>query len=100
MKITKYGFILKGPGYKQDVHTSQIENPLFSSRVVCVSSVEEGCEAAQKMVDEGVQLIELCGGFGEDASERIINSIKGKVPVGYVTFSENEMNKLIEIKKE
>ena len=37
---------------------------------------------AREMVEAGVQLIELCGGFGPVWTGKIIEAIGGRVPVG------------------
>jgi hypothetical protein len=37
-------------------------------------------------VDEGIQAIELCGGFGNVGTAKIVEAVGGKVPVGVVRF--------------
>jgi uncharacterized protein DUF6506 len=39
------------------------------------------------LVAEGVQLIELCGGFPLAAAARVAEAVRGRVPVGHVTFA-------------
>ncbi|MEO3928984.1 DUF6506 family protein [Micromonosporaceae bacterium B7E4] len=41
---------------------------------------------AVELVEEGVGLIELCGGFSVPAVARVIEAVDGRVPVGHVTF--------------
>jgi hypothetical protein len=38
----------------------------FSSTIIAVSSLEEARKAADDLVKIGVDVIELCGGFGEE----------------------------------
>lgn len=94
MKFKSYGFIVMAhrfsPKMKKHVFTSQH----FKTTVVCVSSFEEACVEAQNLVEEGIQLLELCGGFGKDLCEKIIEFIDGKIPVGYVEFFPSEQKKL------
>lgn len=46
------------------------------------------------MVKNGVQVIELCGGFKKDDLKRIKDAVKEKIPVGLVNFDAAEKQKL------
>jgi len=94
MDIKRYGFIVKGPGYDPKVHRCVIENPSFRTEVVCVSSVNDALDVARNFVRDGVEVIELCGGFGEFDVNEITASLRSDVPVGYVVFSKEESCKL------
>jgi hypothetical protein len=39
------------------------------------------------LIHEGVELIELCGGFGLAEAARVIEAVDGRVPVGHVNFA-------------
>ena len=41
---------------------------------------------ALKLVDEGIEAIELCGGFGNKGTARIVDAVTGKAAVGVVRF--------------
>ena len=41
---------------------------------------------ALKLVDEGIEAILLCGGFGNKGTARIVNAVTGKAAVGVVRF--------------
>ncbi|MGH3682790.1 MAG: DUF6506 family protein [Natronosporangium sp.] len=43
-------------------------------------------QVAVELVNEGVELIELCGGFPISAAARVAEAVGGRVPVGWVTF--------------
>ena len=47
---------------------------------------EQGIQAAKDMVAEGIELIELCGGFSPVWAGRIIEAIDYAVPVGVVAY--------------
>lgn len=51
-----------------------------------VSSVADAPSLAQHLVEEGVELIELCGGFGGAGLALIVSAVQGRVPVGAVFF--------------
>lgn len=92
--ISHYGFIIKAPDYQQDQHQSVIESPLFRTEVLGVRSDEEAVAAAKALIDNGAQVVELCGGFGAESAEKIIAALGSDVPVGFVSFSEQELKKL------
>jgi hypothetical protein len=97
VSIRNYGFIVKGPGYDPTLDRSIIENPMFRTEVVCVSSVTDAVEIARKMAASGVEVIELCGGFGESGMNEVVAALDLDVPVGYVTFSKAENDKLVKL---
>lgn len=62
--------------------------------LVGVPKPEDGIEAARRLVGEGVQLIELCGGFGPVWAGRIIEAIDGAVPVGIVGYGPEAVDQV------
>ncbi|WP_028021588.1 DUF6506 family protein [Enterovibrio calviensis] len=92
--ISRYGFIIKSPDYQQEQHQSVIESPLFRTEILGVSSDDQALGAAQKLIANGAQVVELCGGFGQESAEKIIAKLDSDIPIGYVQFSEQEMKKL------
>ena len=57
-------------------------------QLVCVGvpRVEDGPEAARQLVEEGAQLIELCGAFAGPGLAAVVAEVDGKVPVGAVFY--------------
>lgn len=53
---------------------------------VGVKDVSEAASVARQLVDEGVELIELCGGFSGAGLGAVVESVQGKVPVGAVFY--------------
>ena len=56
--------------------------------LVCagVSAVSDAPAVARQLVADGVELIELCGGFGGAGLGLIASAVKNQVPVGAVFF--------------
>lgn len=56
--------------------------------LVCIGvrSVDEAPQIARTLADEGVELIELCGGFGGAGLGEIVAAVGGRVPVGSVFY--------------
>lgn len=54
------------------------------------ATLEEGCEVAKRIVEDGCELVELGGAYGPEGAQRVIDAIGGKVPVGYMVYPESE----------
>ena len=81
MKLQRFGFIVTGGRFVQEQGTDNLH-----ITVVGVLEKEEAIEVAKRMVRDGVQLIELCGGFGPVWAGQIIEAIDHAVPVGAVMY--------------
>jgi hypothetical protein len=54
-------------------------------------------DVAKQLVEEGVQLIELCGGFGPQWIAKVSESIQGKVPIGGVFYGPEARKPMLDI---
>ena len=54
------------------------------SQIIGVSDIEEACQIAKELQIEGIDCIELCGGFREEGARKIIEATDNKVAVGFV----------------
>ena len=89
MALQFFGFIVTGDNFEQYQGTDA-----FRMKVVGVRTAEQGIEVAQKMVSEGVQLIELCGGFSPVWAGKVIEAIDYAVPVGVVAYGPEAIDKM------
>jgi Family of unknown function (DUF6506) len=87
MALTKFGFIVTGDNFVQHQGTAK-----FAMKVVGVSTPAEGIEVAKEMVAEGIQLIELCGGFSPVWAGKVIEAIDYAVPVGVVAYGPESID--------
>ena len=87
MALSKFGFIVTGDDFVQYQGTEK-----FSMKVVGVSDASQGVAVAKEMVAEGIQLIELCGGFGPVWTGKIIEAIDHAVPVGSVGYGPESID--------
>lgn len=87
MALERFGLIFTGDNFAQLQGTST-----FSMKVVGVKSPEQGIEVARQMVAEGIQLIELCGGFNPVWAGKIIEAINYAVPVGVVAYGPESID--------
>lgn len=92
MKITNYGFIVKGKGYNARTNKCTLDSGAFKTTVVGVETEEHAIEVAKHMHAEGIQIIELCGGFDYKSADIIMDVLENSMPVGHVTFSRRAQN--------
>jgi hypothetical protein len=92
MALDYFGFIFTGRGLDPATHRSVIAQDDFRTLVVGVSSADQGVGVAQEMVADGVQLIELCGGFGPVWTGRILEATQGAVPIGSVGYGPESID--------
>lgn len=89
MALKKFGFIVTGDRFIQQQGT---EN--FVMTVVGVQDPSEGINAAQTLLENGVQLIELCGGFSPIWAGKILEAIDFSIPVGVVAYGPESIEKM------
>lgn len=82
----KAGFIFVAPHADSAKHRAFIETPEVTLIVVGVENYEQAENAAKSLLNEGVEAIELCAGFGVEGAARIKRAVDSKVPVGAVRF--------------
>lgn len=94
MPLLRFAFIVKGPGYSPGEHRAELTSPQFSTRVVGVGDLVSAISVARELIDQGVQLIELCGGFSEDKAAELRQHTGNKVPVGVVVYTPEQAQEL------
>lgn len=92
--ITKYGFIYLSPGADPAVHRMVIETGGQTSTIVAVPDPSAAPEVAVGMVEDGVQLIELCGVVGPAGTAKVLEATGAKVPVGAVSYGVESIRSL------
>lgn len=94
MALTDFGFIVTGSGFDPEKDVSVMETPSFRMMTIGVPTADHGPAAAKRLVSEGVQLIELCGGFGPVWTARVIEAIDDAVPVGSVAYGPEAVDRV------
>ncbi|CAM5273155.1 hypothetical protein SSPIM334S_05440 [Streptomyces spiroverticillatus] len=92
MALTHWGFIYTAAG--SVLERTVVDTPVCRSVFIGVDGPADGLAAARRLVAEGVQLIELCGGFGPVWAGRIIEAIDGIVPVGVVGYGPEAVDQV------
>lgn len=88
----RFAYIFKS---SQDgiVHHASIRSGSSTSDVYSVHSFALAGELAKKLVEQGVDCIELCGAFAEEGKQQVVDAISCDVPVGHVVYTGSEANK-------
>lgn len=101
MSLHYWAFIYLSPGFDPETNTmeSSSNSCRFKAIGIDVFKKELAIEVAQKLVAEGVQAIEVCGGFGPTWVAKITEAIGNKVPVGTVMYGPEFRKPLLDVMK-
>lgn len=92
MALTRFGFIVTGTGLDPARHRQVMASGEFQMTTVGVATVDQALPVACDLVDSGVQLLELCGGFGPVGTARVLEAIGHRVPVGAVGYGPESID--------
>lgn len=92
MALKAFGFIFTGPNLRPTESRAEILRDDFRAVFVGVAQPGQALEVAAEMVSDGIELIELCGGFGPVWTGKIIEHIGGRVPVGSVGYGPESID--------
>lgn len=84
--VSSWAYIYGQPGADPAADRFVIERDGQRTTLVPVADESAAAGVAVELVDEGVELIELCGGFGLAEAARVVEAVGGRVPVGHVNF--------------
>lgn len=82
----KAAFIFVAPEGDPTEHRAWVKTPQVELLSVAAKDYEAAARVASDLLKEGIQAIELCGGFGAAGVARIVDAVEGKIPVGVVRF--------------
>ena len=99
MALRKWAFIYLSPGFNRCEHTIRLKSSQceFVSVGIDFKDKHEVTEIAQELVEEGVQMIELCGGFGPLWIAKVTDATFGKVPVGSTAYGPEARRPILDI---
>ncbi len=97
MALTHWGFVYTADGADPSRDTTVLDTGSCRTVLVGVSEPGQAIEVAQRLVDEGAQLIELCGGFGPVWTAKVLEAIGHRVPVGAVGYGPESVPGVHEI---
>lgn len=94
MALNYFGFIFTGRGLDPASDRAVIEKGDFKTLIVGMSTPDACVDVAKEMVADGVELIELCGGFGPVWTARVLEAIDGAIPVGAVGYGPESIDSM------
>jgi len=99
MALNYWAFIYLSPGFSPEHNTTESTSTVcrFKTVGIDVFKKEQVLEVAKSLVQEGVQAIEICGGFGPAWVSKISEAINYKVPVGGVMYGPEFRQALLDI---
>ncbi len=85
----KAAFIFVAPGVDIDKDRNTIVTPHVELTTAGAANYKEAQALAVKLVEEGIEAIELCAGFGNKGTALITEAVAGKAAVGVVRFDNH-----------
>lgn len=86
----KFAFLLMGSHYNPAVHQACFETEKQISYIVTVKNFKEACDKITFLESEGVGAVELCGAFGEEGAQILIELTNNRIAIGYVTHKPEQ----------
>ena len=84
----KFAYLIMDKIFDSKKDKASIHNGV--SQIIGVSNIEEACKIAKELQSEGIDCIELCGGFREEGARKIIEATGNKIAVGFVVHLEEQ----------
>jgi len=86
--MSTWAYIYEHPGADPHADRSVLDRDGQRSLMVPVPDPGQAPAVAARLIDDdGVELIELCGGFPLVDAARVVEAVGDRVPVGHVTFA-------------
>jgi hypothetical protein len=99
--MVKIAHLFAGADLDSKKHRAVFETPTISITIVGNKDIDEAANTAKKLAkEEGIQLIELCGGFGPVGTAKILEAVGDEIPVASVSYSLGIAAKAAELFKE
>ncbi|MFJ2280719.1 DUF6506 family protein [Pseudomonas sp. NPDC087803] len=96
--MVSWAFIFEAPETNPETDRFVIDRAGRRNTIVAVPEQHDAVQVAVDLVKDGVQFIELCGGFESVWVGKIIEATGGTIPVGNVGFSGGaSVARLVEI---
>lgn len=101
MEFKAFAFIFLTPGFNPETNslTSEKDGYRFKAVGIDMGKKEEVVAVAKMLVQEGYQMIELCGGFGPEWIHKVSLALDNKIPVGGVFYGPQYRQQLADLFK-
>lgn len=92
MALHAFAFLFTGRGLDPAVDRTEMGRDGFRAVMVGMDDPSQAPEVARQLVSEGIELIELCGGFGPVWTAKVIAAVDGAVPIGSVGYGPESID--------
>ena len=98
MALTFWAYIFLSPGFDPQKQVT-LESSHTKVKIVGIEmkNKEDVLEIAKQLVKDGVQMIELCGGFGPIWVAKVLEEIGHCIPVGTVMYGPEARKPMLDI---
>lgn len=102
MALTYWAYIFLSPEFDSKKDIAVLSSPKTKVKIVGISihHKEEVLTVAQQLAEEGVQLIELCGGLGPYWMTKVAEVTQGTIPIGGVFYGPEARQPMLNIMRE
>lgn len=90
----KFAFVTNIAGVSPETYSAVYETAGSYNLIVGVDGVEAGKEYVKKLAEEGFELVNLCGDFGDEAAAEMREMVGDAMEIKNVSYSLDEMLKL------
>lgn len=99
MKLNFWAFIYLSPGFNDENNSTVSISNQCKIKIIGLDTQENDkvVSICQELVQEGVQTIELCGGFGPVWVTKILEAINYQIPIGTVMYGPEFRKQLYEL---
>lgn len=99
MALKYWAYVFLSPGFDPNKQHSLLESNQSKVKLIGIElkRKEDVLQVAKKLVEEGVQMIELCGGFGPIWVTKVLEEIQHAVPVGCVMYGPEARKAILDI---
>ena len=84
--MNKAAFIFLAPETDPSVNRGTVRTPTLDLDAIAVPSYEEAARVARDLVSQGIDIIELCGGFGIRGMYVVKEAVGDKARIGAIRF--------------
>lgn len=82
-------FVFVAPDVDPAIHRQTVVTPVVELTVVAVKDYDQAVAVCQELVEEGIAVIELCGGFGHAGTAAVAQAVGDRAAVGVVRFDNH-----------
>ncbi len=99
MALRKWAYIYLSPGFdaERNLVRTQSDRCEFIAVGLDFSDKAKVVEISQQLHAEGVQMIELCGGFGPLWIAKVSEALGGAIPVGSVAYGPEARQPMLDL---